>query len=127
MSVAIKFPFTLDTFGKVATTEYANQIYLDRVLTLLSTNIGQRPMLPEYGIDWNTALFENDDNVERAATQAITSAISKWIPEVEVMSIIFKNDYNGKEEIMLGLKLPDSTVASLPISSSTFSINGTVK
>ena len=48
---AISFPFTLDPFGVVETTSSQTKIYQDRVLTLLSTAVGERPMRPTYGTD----------------------------------------------------------------------------
>jgi hypothetical protein len=38
-------------------------------------------MLPEYGTDMGTALFENENSFSKAAVQAIQTAIGKWIPD----------------------------------------------
>jgi len=43
---AISFPFTLDPFGKTTSTTDQRKIYQDKVLTLLSTAVGERPMRP---------------------------------------------------------------------------------
>jgi phage baseplate assembly protein W len=126
MSVAIQFPYTLSKYGIVDTTEDSNQIYLDRVLTLLSTNLGQRPMLPTYGVDWSTSLFENENNAKAAIPAAIISAVSRWIPDVEVKKIDIKDNQDGIENVLVSLKLPDNTIATLPVSTATFKLDGTV-
>jgi phage baseplate assembly protein W len=126
VSSAINFPFTLDNDGVLVTTPNANKIYLDRVLTLLSTNVGQRPMLPEYGIDWTVALFENEDDARAATPGALTAAISRWIPDVRVTNITMQDQQDGIEYVNIELVLPDNTVATLPINTATFNLDGTV-
>ena len=37
----IRYPFTLDKFGVVNSTTNLGEIYLDRLVTLLSTHVGQ--------------------------------------------------------------------------------------
>ena len=126
VSSAINFPFTLDNDGVLVATTNANKIYLDRVLTLLSTNVGQRPMLPEYGIDWTVALFENEDDAKAATPSALTAAISRWIPDVKVSKVTMQDQQNGIEYVNIELVLPDNTIATLPINTATFNLDGTV-
>jgi phage baseplate assembly protein W len=126
VSSAINFPFTLDNDGVLIPTTNANKIYLDRVLTLLSTNVGQRPMLPEYGIDWSVALFENEGDAKAATPGALTAAIVRWIPDVRVSKITMKDQQDGIEYVNIDLILPDNTVATLPVSTATFNLDGTV-
>lgn len=126
VTVAISFPFTLDTFGVLASTEDANKIYLDKVLTLLSTNVGQRPMVPEYGIDWGVALFETENNAKAAIPAAIRAAIARWIPDVQVYNITMQDQQDGIEYVNIQLVLPDNTLTTLPVSTATFNIDGTV-
>ena len=126
MTRAVSYPFLLDTFGVINPAPTANKIYLDRVLTLLSTNVGQRPMLPDYGINWAQALFETESDAAKAIPKAITYAISSWIPDVKVSNITVQSQQDGNEYVYLELILPDNTVATLPINTATFNINGTV-
>lgn len=126
MSSAINFPFTFDNFGVLTATIEANKIYLDRVLTLLSTNVGQRPMLPEYGIDWGVALFESEDDARIATPAALKSAIDRWIPDVKVNKITMQDQQDGTEYVNIELVLPDNTIATLPVNTATFNLDGTV-
>jgi phage baseplate assembly protein W len=128
MSLAFRYPYNLDPNNGVAdTTGDPTKIYVDRVLTLLSTNIGQRPMLPEYGVDWSTAIFENEGSAQKAISQAIKTAVSKWIPEVTVGTVTFLDgSSSGIETINISLNLPNNTTTNLSVNSNTINYSGTI-
>jgi hypothetical protein len=124
---AVSFPYTIGTQGIVQNTTSPAKIYVDRVLTLLSTYVGQRPMLPTYGVDWSGSLFENDNDAQKAIPVAITQAIGKWLPEVNVTSIEFAGEnVDGTENVILSLHLPDDTLTSLTINTGTITYSGII-
>jgi hypothetical protein len=124
---AVSFPYTIGTQGIVQKTNSPAKIYVDRVLTLLSTYVGQRPMLPTYGVDWSGSLFENDGDAQKAIPVAITQAIGKWLPEVKVTSVEFAGENtDGTENVILSLHLPDDTLTSLTINTGTITYNGII-
>ena len=117
---AITFPFTLNPFGVVNTSELQSKVYKDRVLTLLSTAIGERPMRPTYGTDLAKALFETQNQAEKAIKLAISTAISSWIPEVSVQQInVLGEDLDGKMTVELLLVFPDFTSETISVSTAT--------
>lgn len=127
MSSAISFPFTLDPFGALETTDLPSKIWTDRVLTLLSTNIGQRPILTDYGTDIMRYLFENENNTALGVDQAIRSAIANWLPEISVKEISITNvDSEGRFVVDLTILLPDSTIKTLDVSKAILSLDGTI-
>lgn len=127
MNTSITYPYTVDVNGTVSKALTSTRLYLDRILTLVSTYKGQRPMLPEYGIDWSGALFENDNNARVAIPIAIREAVSTWIPEVEVTDVDIKFDpLAGLEYVTLGVSLPDNTFTTMSINTATFNMDGTV-
>jgi phage baseplate assembly protein W len=122
---AISFPFTLDPFGVVETTSSQTKIYQDRVLTLLSTAVGERPMRPTYGTDVARAMFENQNDAKKAIDQAIRSAISTWIPEVEVDAVTVNTfDDSGKVGVTVNVVLPDFTSTTVNVLSTTLNPDG---
>jgi phage baseplate assembly protein W len=126
MSKALSFPYTISPSGVAQYTESATKIYLDRVLTLLSFYVGQRPMEPKYGVNWSKSLFENDSDAKIAIPIAISEAISNWIPQVSVTSVEFSGgNADGTENVIVSLKLPDDTLTSLTINTGTINYNGT--
>lgn len=127
MITSIDYPYSIDPNGIVTATEDPTKLYLDRILTLLSTNVGQRPMTPEYGVDWSTALFENDGQAKLAISQAINLAVSKWLPEVTVQKIdINSAGPEGIENVVLYVKLPNDTVTNMTINAGTFNYDGII-
>lgn len=127
MTSAISFPYTIDPFGNIKATEDTSKIYLDRLLTLLSTNIGQRPILQGYGTDLMKALFENDNNLENAIGQAVRQAVARWMPDIGIEKIAIGTvNAEGEAPVVITVVLPDSTLTSVTLSTSTFGADGTI-
>jgi phage baseplate assembly protein W len=127
VSTAISYPYTIDAYGVVKYTNDINKIYTDRLLTLLSTNIGQRPMLQEYGTDLAGALFENQGNFQAAVNQTIRQAVARWIPDIEISDIkIGDIGQDGNADVTVIVTLPTSTLTSLTVSTSSFNADGTI-
>lgn len=127
MSTSLNYPYTITPSGQVVATAVPSKIYLDKVLTLLSTNVGQRPMTPNYGVDWKQALFENDGDASAAINQAIRIAIAGWLPEITVTDIkITSNMFDGTQNVELSLRLPDNMLTTLTINSNTINYDGAI-
>lgn len=123
---AISFPFAQDVFGVTASTSNQAKIYLDRLLTLLSTNKGQRPMLPDYGTDVGAALFENDNDFPAAIEVAITNAIARWMPDVSLANIEISELNTGQVNVSVTILLPNGQSTSLTVNSAVFNADGTI-
>jgi phage baseplate assembly protein W len=122
---AITFPFTIDPFGVANTTTSQEKIYQDRVLTLLSTSVGERPMRATYGTDLATALFETQGNATKAIETAIRTAMRTWLPELTVENIdIMATDDSGKVQVNLSLVLPDFSTTAVTVYSTTLNPDG---
>jgi len=123
---AISYPFTLDPFGKTSSATNQKKIYQDRVLTLLSTAVGERPMRPNYGTNIGTAMFENQGKIEKAINDAIRSAISKWLPELTVNKINIVGFLDtGAVTVEINVTLPDFTEDSITVVSTTLNPDAT--
>jgi phage baseplate assembly protein W len=123
---AISFPFTLDPFGKTTSTTNQRKIYQDRVVTLLSTAVGERPMRPTYGTNIATAMFENQGDIDKAINDAIRSAISKWLPELTVNAInVIGFLDTGAVTVELNVTLPDFIEDSITVVSTTLNPDAT--
>lgn len=123
----ISYPFTLSPLGVLESTENPIKVYTDRLLTLLSTSPGQRPMLPEYGTDVLRALYENDNQIELSINQAVRSAVAVWIPEIEIEEInVTLPDEDGTASVEILIQLPNSTLTTLSVSTALFNLDGTI-
>jgi phage baseplate assembly protein W len=122
---AITFPFTIDPFGVANTTTSQEKIYQDRVLTLLSTAVGERPMRATYGTDIASALFETQGDATKAIETAIRTAMRTWLPELTVETIDIRSvDDTGKMQVNLSLVLPDFSTTAVTVYSTTLNPDG---
>lgn len=125
--MTIAYPFKLSFLGELQGTEDPVKVYTDRLLTLLSTSPGQRPMLPEYGTDVLRALYENDNQLEFSINQAVRSAVAVWIPEISIEEInVDLPDQEGKATVTILIQLPNSTLTTLTVSTAIFNVDGTI-
>lgn len=123
----ISYPFTLSPLGVLESTENPVKVYTDRLLTLLSTSPGQRPMLPEYGTDVLRALYENDNQLELSISQAVRTAVAVWIPEITIEEInVTLPDEDGSASVEILVQLPNSTLTTLSVSTAIFNVDGTI-
>lgn len=127
MSVAINYPFIIDVDGVVKKTTSTSKIYLDRIVTLLSTNIGQRPFYPDYGVDWSTSFFENENVASLAIPNAIRLAVARWIPEVSIEEIKLPALTDGVQAVNISVRLPSGSLTSLMIDTKVFGYEGTME
>jgi len=132
---AISYPFTLDSIGVLTATNNPAKIYLDRLLTLLSTEIGSRPMSPTYGIDLQRFLFENDsihigglnNSLGKSIDAAIRSAVNIWMPDISVEAINYgAPNFDGIATVSILIRLPNDLTTSLDITTAVFLNTGTV-
>lgn len=123
----ISYPFYLDTFGKITATSDQDKIYMDRVLTLLSTAVYQRIMRPTYGTDIPRALFETGDDYRLAIKEAITRAVALFLPVLKIINIdISDPDVDGVSKVTVLLSFPNGTTNTVTIASNLLSNDGTI-
>jgi len=122
---AISYPFKIDTFGRLTSTEDVSKIYLDKLYTLLSTMVGSRPMRPDYGLDIRRALYENGNDEKAAILYAINQAVRKWLPMLKIEQIdVTDTSINGESTVSVQVNLPDSTTGTVAVSTSKIMSTG---
>ena len=124
---AIKYPFRINENGKIDTTDDFGKLYLDRVITLISTIIGQRFMTLNYGIDLKRALYENGGSYQRGMEAAIREAMAIWLPEV-IIDSYFSSVPNeeGISNITLIVRIPNGETTSLAFRTVTVNEDGSL-
>lgn len=82
----IRVPFGVDADGRIAVV--SNDVAVDRqnLLTLVSTQPGERAMRPTYGVSTRSLLFEGADvALAEAVSSEIETAAATYAPEVELL------------------------------------------
>lgn len=98
LGLALPLQITNTAFNQ--TFQTVDQIKTN-IVSLLSTNKGERLMQPDLGSGLSELLFEqNDSDLETKIEEDITGILAKWLPFVNVYSIdINKNDTNYYRDI----------------------------
>lgn len=88
MSTEIRYPFQLTPSGAVATTQDPSVQAEQHVTSLVSTNPGERVMMPGYGVSLAALVFSPNNLAVAATIQAdVTKALAAWEPSIIVNSV----------------------------------------
>lgn len=94
----------------------------NNLVNLILTKKGERLMQPDFGCDIWKVLFEPIDNIETSIENAITTAVSIWLPYLNINEIIFDYDENDIDVNTVSLDIKFS-LASNPTLSESIQIN----
>lgn len=88
MSSEILFPFQLTPSGAVALTTDPTVQAEQHVTSLVSTNPGERVMLPGYGVALSALVFTpNSTAVVQTVQRDVTQALAAWEPSIIVNGV----------------------------------------
>lgn len=103
----ISFPFTIDTRGSVAMTTDPRKIWLDRVRAVVSTQIGDRVMRPEFGTDTLNAVLGMDGVERDPLERALRAAFSAYLPALALTDVSVSSDGDGLLTVNITYTLPN--------------------
>jgi phage baseplate assembly protein W len=86
MSLAVKFPFTIQS-GSVAVTDNPTEAVGSMIVFCLGTMIGERVMRPTWGVDIMNTIYSVGGDLDTAMPEAIENAFKKWFPDYEPREI----------------------------------------
>lgn len=85
MSQEVFMPFSLNADGTIAVTENADTQVRQHVISLVSTEPGERVMLPTYGVPVSSYLFTpNDFHMNDELNEKVHTAVRTWEPGIIV-------------------------------------------
>jgi len=91
-----KYPFRFNASGGVAISEGAGPEHAhirESIVQILSTRLGERFFLPEFGSRLPELVFQQNDVVFKAlARQFVIDAIKRWEKRVVIESVEFSDD-----------------------------------
>lgn len=94
--IEIDQSFRVDPQGRIAFTSDSRRILMNRVRTVIGTEVGERVMRPDYGVPLQSMLFEGDD--EMTAT-VIASDIERALEEYEPGIVVHSVETDSKDEL----------------------------
>jgi hypothetical protein len=84
----------------------------DNLRNLILTRKGERLMQPDFGCDIHNVLFEPMVDIENAIELAVTTAVSQWLPYLNINEIIFDFDDNDIDNNRIFLDIKFSLVSN---------------
>lgn len=90
MPFEIAVPFNVGEDGQIDTVSGPDAQVRQHVLSLVNTGFNERVMLPVYGINANSLIFEDMDanEVSLLVGKQVTTAFRNWEPGVELTSVV---------------------------------------
>lgn len=130
--LTISRPFSFDSLGRINTVDSTdattnNKYMVDKILSLLSTNIRQKGMDTSFGVNLSRAMYENTGNFRQAILDSITRALSTFLPELRIIRLVASvPDLSGQTYVDLEVALPDGTVSAVSVTTQEFNKDGTI-
>ena len=107
--VAISLPFSIDPYGKVASTHSQSKIWSDRVLSIIGTTIRERVMNPSIGTIIPYAMFESTETAEAEVRQEVESAFNQQLRSLNLDNVVVTLDtQNDTMKIQITYDLPNN-------------------
>lgn len=107
-----ELPFRFAASGGVAQASYEQKVKLN-IFTVLSTEPGTRLFESDFGCPLRAYMFEPDDFITFTGIKsAITDALTRWVPVVEIVSIDVSTDKRENNFVPIVLKYQISGVNS---------------
>ncbi len=87
-----KFPVQVDDMGRIALSEYEEDIQ-EAIRIILLTSLGERVMRPEFGAGLHDYVFETMSATNIGNIQAvIQDGLIEWEPRIEVLAVKVEPD-----------------------------------
>jgi phage baseplate assembly protein W len=113
---AISLPFSLNKFGKIATTSDQSKLWQDRVLSAIGTTVSERPMRVDYGTRIAYELFDTIEATEVHIRQEISDAFTKFLPALTLTDVVVTpNEKTGSISVDIEYSLPNNDQATTSI------------
>lgn len=130
MSEEILYPFQLDANGQIASTSNPNTQIDQHLLSLVSTQPGERVMIPNYGVPSFHALFSmNSEDNQGQLLSAIQTAVATYEPNLTVDVSFLNTPQNFDSEMDIEIDWTaenEFTSASSGVTTATVLVGGTV-
>lgn len=116
--VAISLPFSITSFGSIATTSDQKKIWSDRVLSVLGTFLRERVMRPSFGTLIPYALFETGDSAIAEIRSEVQAAFNTQLPLLTLTSTdVTYDSYSNiiTVSVLYGLPNQEETTTSIAL------------
>ena len=98
-----KFPVEVDEAGKIALSEYEDDIR-EAIRIILMTAKGERVMRPDFGAGLHEFVFASMSVTTMGSIQAaVQNALIEWEPRVQVLTVVVEPDQGEIGKMLINL------------------------
>jgi phage baseplate assembly protein W len=99
-----KFPVGVDATGRIALSEYEDDIS-EALRIVLLTSKGERVMRPDFGANLHDFVFESMSATTIGRVQAaVTDALISWEPRIQVLSVDVEPEAGEIGKLLIGIE-----------------------
>jgi len=110
---AISLPFSVDSYGKVASSTDQSKIWADRVRSVLGTTIRERVMRPNFGTLIPFALFNTETGAIAQVEAEVNKAFSQQLGLLSLQKVnVTVDQYTNVLTVEAIYGLPNNEVVS---------------
>lgn len=122
---AISLPFYINDSGSVEFSSNENKIWRDRVFLVLMTLIDERVMVPSFGSEIKTTIFENESFAREIVNATVTQAFGSWLTELTLLNVNTELDVQTMQlQITINYRLPSLAQDTITLLTGTFTRSG---
>lgn len=112
----ISLPFSIDPYGKVASTSEQTKIWADRVRSTIGTTLKERVMRPNFGSNIAFSAFDTQTKAEEAIKTEVQQVFNTQLPLLKLGSVTTSFDeYSGTVNTTISYSLPNDMVITTTI------------
>lgn len=116
METTISLPFTVTSYGSVASTTDQAKIWSDRVRAVIGTNLRERLMNPEFGTLVPEAFMQTADDAEALVVTEVQRAFPTQLPLLTLNSVEASFDeYYSTLSVTILYSLPNDVEVSTTV------------
>ena len=110
---AISLPFSIDSYGKVSSTQDQSKIWADRVRSVLGTAIRERVLRPTFGTLIPFAIFETDTTADSQIRVEVEKAFGEQLSLLNLQDVVVTVDeYTNVLTVEVIYGLPNNEIVS---------------
>ena len=123
VAIGITLPFRRGNNGFFAQSYQTIDQVKSNIQNLLLTQQGERLMHPNFGTGLHALLFsQNTDDLENKIQSTIESAVSYWLPYVNIQEILVDQTTTNKDMYMFTVSITFSLAGQQNLETVTFNI-----
>jgi phage baseplate assembly protein W len=113
---AIALPFSINSFGRVTDTTEMSKIWADRVRSVIGTALRERVMLPDFGTDIPSSVFETTEEADSQIQTEVIRAFNEQLSALTLDEVTSTFDeFTGVMNVDITYALPNDEVVNTSI------------